>query len=64
MVNGNFDLNYVGIFLSNKNSVNLINVYVDSNICELVMILLVIFNFNELVIVCFDGIEEEVYGNF
>ena len=63
MANGNLDLNYAGILLSNKNSANPINAHADSNIRELVMISLAISNPNELVTACFDGIEEEAHGN-
>lgn len=63
MANGNLDLNYVGILLSNKNSANPINTHADSNISELVMISLAMSKPNELVTACFEGIEEEAHGN-
>lgn len=63
MANGNLDLNYAGILLSNQNSANPINAHADSNIHELVMISLAMSKPNELVTACFDGIEEEAHGN-
>ncbi|MEL7982789.1 Hachiman antiphage defense system protein HamA [Vreelandella titanicae] len=63
MANGNLDLNYAGILLSNQNSANPINAHADSNIRELVMISLSMSEPNELVDACFDGIEEEAHGN-
>lgn len=63
MANGNLDLNYAGILLSNQNSANPINAHADSNIRELVMISLAMSKPNELVTACFDGIEEEAHGN-
>lgn len=63
MANGNLDLNYAGILLSNQNSANPINAHVDSSIRELVMISLAMSKPNELVTACFDGIEEEAHGN-
>lgn len=63
MANGNLDLNYAGILLSNQNSANPINAHADSNIRELVMISLSMSKPNELVTACFDGLEEETHGN-
>lgn len=63
MANGNLDLNYAGILLSNQNSANPINAHADSNIRELLMISLSMSKPNELVTACFDGIEEEAHGN-
>ncbi len=63
MANGNLNLNYVGILLSNQNSANPINNHADSNISELVMISLAMSRPNELVTACFEGIEEEAHGN-
>ncbi|ELE1939531.1 DUF1837 domain-containing protein [Vibrio cholerae] len=63
MTNGNLDLNYVGILLSNQNSANPINTHADSNIRELVMISLAVSKPIDLVNACFNGIEEEAHGN-
>ncbi len=63
MANGNLDLNYVGILLSNQNSANPINTHAASNIRELAMISLAMSKPNELVNACFEGIEEEAHGN-
>lgn len=63
IANGNLDLNYAGILLSNQNSANPINAHADSNIRELVMISLSMSEPNDLVNACFDGIEEEAHGN-
>ncbi|WP_055648496.1 Hachiman antiphage defense system protein HamA [Shewanella sp. Sh95] len=63
IANGNLDLNYVGILLSNQNSANPINTHADSNISELVMISLAMSKPIEFVTACFEGIEEEAHGN-
>lgn len=63
MTNGNLNLNYVGILLSNQNSANPINTHADSNIRELVMISLAVSKPIDLVNACFNGIEEEAHGN-
>jgi hypothetical protein len=63
MANGNLDLNYVGLLLSNHNSKSNVNQHTEGNLRNLVMISLGIVEPSLLVQESFDGIEEKVYGN-
>ena len=63
MAQGRLDLYYVGLLLSNTNSKSSVDRHTNGDLRNLVMISLGVDDPNGLVCECFDGIEEDAYGD-
>ena len=63
MAQGRLDLYYVGLLLSNTNSKASVDRHTNGDLRNLVMISLGVDDPNGLVCECFDGIEEDAYGD-
>jgi len=60
---GRLDLQYVGLLLSNTKSKWIVDRHTNGDLRNLVMISLGMDDLNGLVRDCFDGIEEDAYGD-
>lgn len=63
MASGRLDLNYIGLLLSDTSSKSKVDQHTDGNLRNLVMISLGMDAPSLLVHDCFEGIEEDAYGN-